>query len=67
MAKNAYKPVNRYLVTWTIDIEATSPKKAAEKALAIQRNPSSIATVFDVCEHQTDKTETIDLYLEENE
>lgn len=38
----------QYLVTWTIDIEADSPKDAAEQALAIHRNPESIAPVFDV-------------------
>lgn len=38
----------QYLVTWTIEIEADSPKDAAEQALAIHRNPESIAAVFDV-------------------
>ena len=37
-----------YRVTWRIDIEADSPREAAERALAIQRKPESIATVFDV-------------------
>jgi len=37
-----------YLVKWEIDIDADSPHEAAEKALAIQRNPESIATVFEV-------------------
>lgn len=35
-------------VIWAIDVDADSPQEAAEKALAIQRNPDSIATVFDV-------------------
>ena len=35
-----------YYVTWTIEIEATSPKVAAELALKIQRDAESIATVF---------------------
>ena len=35
-----------YYVTWSIEIEATSPKVAAEIALKIQRDPESIATVF---------------------
>ena len=35
-------------VQWEIDIDADSPREAAEKALAIQRNPESIATVFTV-------------------
>lgn len=37
-----------YTVIWEIDIEAESPEQAAEKALEIQRDPSSTATVFDV-------------------
>lgn len=37
-----------YRVTWNIDIDAPNPRKAAEKALEMQRDPSSIATVFEV-------------------
>ena len=37
-----------YYVTWSIEIEATSPKVAAEMALEIQRDPESIATIFTV-------------------
>ena len=35
-------------VCWEIDVEARTPMEAARKALAIQRDPESIATVFDV-------------------
>ena len=35
-----------YYLTWSIEIEATSPKVAAEMALEIQRDPESVATVF---------------------
>lgn len=42
-----YKP---YVVTWTIEIEATSPEVAAQMARDIQLDPDSIATVFEVCE-----------------
>lgn len=38
--------MTHYVVTWTIDIEATDPVSAASEALAIQRDPESIATVF---------------------
>ena len=31
-----------------IDVDARTPREAARKALAIQRDPKSIATVFDV-------------------
>lgn len=51
-----------YRVTWQIDVVALSPKDAAERALEIQRNPDSIATVFDV----TLMPESFDL-LEEKE
>jgi hypothetical protein len=53
-----------YLVTWEIDIDADSPREAAEKALAIQRNPESTATVFQVLENDT---ETIDPVSDEEE
>lgn len=38
----------QYRVTWQIDIEANSPREAAEMARAIQRKPDNIAGVFDV-------------------
>jgi len=37
-----------YHVTWAIDIEADSPREAAEKARYYQTKPDTIATVFDV-------------------
>ena len=49
-----------YHVTWEIDLDAESPREAAEKALHIHRNPESIATVFDVTD-ETGHTERIDL------
>lgn len=55
-----------YHVTWEIELNADSPREAAVKALAIQRDSDSIATVFDV----TDKvgtTEQIDLAEVEEE
>ena len=39
-----------YRVTWTIDLDADRPEDAAACAQAIQRDPQSIATVFDVVE-----------------
>ncbi len=48
-------------ITWTIDLDAATPQEAAEKALTIQRNPESIATVFRVSAdgqaHDVDLTE----------
>jgi hypothetical protein len=37
-----------YLVTWKINLSARHPKDAAIMALQIQRDPESIATVFEV-------------------
>lgn len=37
-----------YTVTWSIDIDATTPEDAARKARAIQQNPASSAVCFDV-------------------
>lgn len=40
--------MNEYRVIWEIDIEAETPREAAQQALDIQRNPDSIATCFTV-------------------
>jgi len=37
-----------YLVSWKIEIEADTPREAAEEALEIQRDPESLATLFEV-------------------
>jgi tRNA G37 N-methylase Trm5 len=44
-----------YRVRWEIDIEASSPRLAAEKARLIQENEDgeSIATVYQVAKHKT--------------
>ena len=42
-----------YYVEWRIDIEADSLHEAAKKALAIQRDPNSIATLFAICKQGT--------------
>jgi len=46
-------------VKWEIDVDARTAKEAAIKALEIQRDPRSIATVFDV-QHKG-KTVRVDL------
>ena len=46
-----------YQVTWIIDINAGSFKEAARRALAIQRNPSSLATHFIVTHKDGDVRE----------
>lgn len=38
----------QFRVQWNIDIEAGTAEQAAAQALAIQRDPDSTATVFDV-------------------
>ena len=37
-----------YLVSWQIDIEADSPKEAAEEAYQIMSDPNSLARFFTV-------------------
>lgn len=49
-----------FTVTWTIQINALTPRKAAEEALKIQRDAFSTATLFEVFDEEGDKT-TIDL------
>jgi hypothetical protein len=46
-------------VRWEIDVDARTAREAAHKALAIQRDPASIATVFDVT--TKDRTVRVDL------
>ena len=49
-----------YLVTWTIEINADSPKQAAQLAQTIQRSPQALATFFKV-EDEKGNTHEIDL------
>lgn len=49
-----------YRVVWRIDVEATSPKKAAIEARKCQR-PGTTATVFDVYDQATLAYKQIDL------
>lgn len=51
--------VPEYHVTWGIDLNAADPVDAARKALAIQRNAASWATVFTV--HGETPTAAVDL------
>jgi hypothetical protein len=53
--------MTRYRVQWDIDIDADSPKQAAEEALKIHRDHNSIATVFNVREWGTLDLRKIDL------
>ena len=53
--------MSRYRVTWVIDIEADTPTQAARAALAIQRDPESIATVFEVSNDDGTDSRRIDL------
>jgi hypothetical protein len=53
-----------YVVTWEIELDADSPVEAAKLALAIQRDPNSIATVFKVFVGEDTPT-TIDLTEEQ--
>lgn len=53
--------MKHYVVTWEVDIYAETPRQAAEQALAIHRDPESMATVFDVWTDDEDGTHRIDL------
>jgi len=43
-------PPKTYRVTWTIEVDATSPEAAAEMAIAMHRDKGSHATVPDVAD-----------------
>lgn len=51
----------RYRIMWSIDVEADNVWLAAQRALEIQRNPESIAFIFDVIDTKTTRSRTIDL------
>jgi hypothetical protein len=50
-----------FRVIWEIEIEADSPKEAAQEARMIQLTPGMSATVFDVWAHVAGKMHRIDL------
>jgi len=50
-----------FRVIWEIEIEADSPKEAAQEARGIQLTPVMAATVFDVWAHVAGKMHRIDL------
>jgi hypothetical protein len=50
-----------YAVEWRIEVEAANPEEAARKALKIQRDKRSIATVFHVFGESIDDETVIDL------
>jgi hypothetical protein len=68
MAKTVNNKKRReYQVTWSIDLAATSPREAAQKALEIQRDPESIATVLGVRAVSGGPTVQIDLQAKTKE
>lgn len=53
-----------YHIQWEIDLDANSPREAAERAMRLLRLPFTTATVFDVIEHDSDG-ESVRIDLEE--
>ena len=50
-----------YRITWMIELEAESPEAAARQALAIHRDPQSLATIFDVTDAQGSSAVMVDV------
>ena len=59
--------MKEYQVSWHIDILANSPREAAEKALVIQKQRYSYATIFNVNEEGCHEFVAIDLDEDESE
>lgn len=60
--EGVFKVSSEYLVTWDINISgARDPIDAARQALEIQRDPESIATVFQVIACDSKDKTRIDL------
>jgi hypothetical protein len=55
-----------FRVIWEIEIEADSPKQAAEQARALQMNPAMPATIFEVWEHARQGMHRVDLSAAED-
>lgn len=56
-----------YRLTWEIDVDAESPREAAEKAFAIIREALTTATVLDVIKHDGSEVMRVDLLEPETE
>jgi hypothetical protein len=52
--------MREFLVTWAIDLEAEDAMDAAAQALDMQRDPDSIANVFEVVDQATGETVKVD-------
>lgn len=50
-----------YQVNWFINLDADSPKEAAELARKIQQDPESIATLYHVENEETGEKQIVDL------
>lgn len=50
-----------FRVIWEVEIEAGSPKQAAEQARLLQLNPQMPATVFEIWEHARQRMHRVDL------
>ena len=55
-----------FRVIWEIEIDADSPKQAAEQARALQMNPAMPATIFEVWEHARQRMHRVDLAAAED-
>ena len=55
-----------YTVTWEIQIDADSPRKAAEEAREIQRDHGSEAVFFTVENMETSEKTDVDLLYDED-
>lgn len=68
MTNDNYPALRNYVVRWEIDApDCDSPRTAAAWALNIQRNPSNMATVFDVQDEETGTITRVDLLDTEDE
>ena len=50
-----------FRVIWEIEIDADSPKQAADLARALQMNPAMPATIFEIWEHARQKMHRVDV------
>lgn len=58
--------MNSYLVSWDIDVEASSPAEAAKQAEELFKHPGSTATFFNVIDKSTGEETLVDLLENKN-
>ena len=64
---NQKESIMSYIVTWTIDIDAKTPRQAAELAFEIMQDKDSIANSFEVLDPKSGELIEVDIMMDHEE